>query len=118
MSLPAARSGCTRKRPCHSRGGSCGKYSCLPRGACSTSAARSSLSTRAVMSTIKTSLEEPKKPRDFLIKKEPDKPPRPGDVCGCGSGKAFKECCQSKPEALRLAWNERSIRERNIMLQN
>lgn len=58
------------------------------------------------------------KPRDFLIKKEPDKPPRPGDACGCGSGKSFKDCCQSKPEALRPAWNERSIRERNIMLQN
>lgn len=58
------------------------------------------------------------KPRDFLIKKVPDKPPRPGDACGCGSGKPFKECCQFKPEALRPAWNERSIRERNIMLQN
>lgn len=58
------------------------------------------------------------KPRDFLIKKVPDKPPRPGDACGCGSGKSFKECCQFKPEALRPAWNERSIRERNLMLQN
>ena len=58
------------------------------------------------------------KPRDFLIKKEPGKPLRPGDACGCGSGKSFKECCQSKQEALRTVWNERSIRERNIMLQN
>jgi hypothetical protein len=58
------------------------------------------------------------KPRDFLIKKVPDKDPRPGDECACGSGKLFKGCCQSKPAALRPAWNERSIRERNLMLQN
>jgi hypothetical protein len=58
------------------------------------------------------------KPREFLIKKVPDKPLRPGDYCGCGRGKSFKECCQSKPEALRPAWNEKSIRERNLMLQN
>ena len=58
------------------------------------------------------------KPREFLIKKAPDKPLRPGDYCGCGRGKSFKECCRSKPEALRPAWNEKSIRERNLMLQN
>lgn len=58
------------------------------------------------------------KPREFLIKKPPDKPLRPGDYCGCGRGKPFKECCQSKPEALRPTWNEKSIRERNLMLQN
>ena len=58
------------------------------------------------------------KPREFLIKKPPDKPLRPGDYCGCGRGKSFKECCQSKPEALRPSWNEKSIRERNLMLQS
>ena len=58
------------------------------------------------------------KPREFLIKKPPDKPLRPADYCGCGRGKSFKECCQSKPEALRPAWNEKSIRERNLMLEN
>ena len=58
------------------------------------------------------------KPREFLIKKVPDKPLRPGDMCGCGQGRLFKDCCQSKPEALRPAWNEVSIRERNLMLQN
>jgi hypothetical protein len=58
------------------------------------------------------------KPREFLIKKPPDKPLRPGDYCGCGRGKLFGECCQSKLEALRPAWNEKSIRERNLMLQN
>jgi hypothetical protein len=58
------------------------------------------------------------KPRQFLIKKPPAKPLRPGDHCGCGRGKSFKECCQSKPDALRPAWNEKSIRERNLMLQD
>ena len=58
------------------------------------------------------------KPRDFLIKAAPKQQLRPGDVCGCGSGNFFKACCQAKPQALRPSWNERSIRERNIMLQN
>ncbi|MES5483345.1 DUF4238 domain-containing protein [Bradyrhizobium sp. INPA03-11B] len=58
------------------------------------------------------------KPREFLIKRPPEKPLRPVDYCGCGRGRSFKDCCQSKPEALRPAWNERSIRERNLMLQN
>ncbi len=58
------------------------------------------------------------KPREFLIKKRPDTPLRPGDYCGCGRGRSFKECCQSKPEALRPTWNEKSIRERNLMLRN
>ena len=58
------------------------------------------------------------KPREFLIKESPEKPLRPSDYCGCGRGKSFKECCQSKLEALRPAWNEKSIRERNLMLQN
>ncbi len=58
------------------------------------------------------------KPRKFLVKKPPDKPLRPGDYCGCGRGKSFKECCQTKPEAIRPVWNEKSIRERNLMLQN
>ncbi|WP_199085493.1 DUF4238 domain-containing protein [Bosea sp. ASV33] len=58
------------------------------------------------------------KPRDFLIKAAPKQQLRPGDVCGCGSGNFFKACCQAKPQVLRPSWNERSIRERNIMLQN
>lgn len=58
------------------------------------------------------------KPREFLLKKAPEKPLRPGDYCGCGRGKSFKDCCQPKPEALRPSWNEKSIRERNLMLQN
>ncbi len=58
------------------------------------------------------------KQRDFLKKDAPAKPLRPADACGCGSGRPFKACCQSKPIALRPTWNERSIRERNVMLYN
>jgi hypothetical protein len=50
------------------------------------------------------------KPREFLIKRPPVKPLRPGDFCGCGRGRLFRDCCQSKPEALRPAWNEKSKR--------
>jgi hypothetical protein len=56
--------------------------------------------------------------RDFLKKEMPAKPLRPKDPCGCGSGKSFEACCKSKPIALRPTWNERSIRERNLMLYN
>lgn len=34
------------------------------------------------------------KPRDFLKKDSPTKPLRPGDLCGCGSGRPFKVCCK------------------------
>ncbi|MEP2438250.1 MAG: DUF4238 domain-containing protein, partial [Roseibium sp.] len=56
------------------------------------------------------------KPRDFLLKTPPKKEPRPGDACGCGSGKRYRECCKSKPLSSRPTWTERSIRERNLML--
>jgi len=58
------------------------------------------------------------KQRDFLKKDPPVKPLRPGDLCGCGSGRSFKVCCNPKPVALRPSWNEPSIRERNLMLLN
>jgi hypothetical protein len=56
--------------------------------------------------------------RDFLKKDPPIRPLKPGDLCGCGYGRSFKACCMSKPIALRPKWNECSIRERNLMLQN
>jgi hypothetical protein len=58
------------------------------------------------------------KQREFLRKGPPVRPLRPGDLCGCGSGLPFKECCKSRPIALRPTWNEPSIRERNLMLRN
>jgi hypothetical protein len=58
------------------------------------------------------------KERDFLKKGLPAEPLRAGDMCGCGSGSAFKSCCKLKPVALRRTWSEKSIRERNLMLLN
>jgi hypothetical protein len=58
------------------------------------------------------------KERDFLKKDQSVKPLRPENLCGCGSGRSFKVCCEPKPVALRPTWNERSIRERNLMLFN
>ena len=56
------------------------------------------------------------KEREFLKKQPPSKPLRARDGCGCGSGRAFGVCCERKPIALRPTWEERSIRERNMML--
>ncbi|PIT00763.1 hypothetical protein TSA1_08240 [Bradyrhizobium nitroreducens] len=56
--------------------------------------------------------------RDYLKKPVSAKPLRPNDICGCGSGRRFKDCCASKPPTLRPTWTERSIRERNIMFSN
>ncbi|MER8697344.1 DUF4238 domain-containing protein [Mesorhizobium opportunistum] len=56
------------------------------------------------------------KEREFLKRKPPSKPPHARDLCGCGSGRRFGACCERKPVALRRTWEERSIRERNLML--
>ncbi|BCM21086.1 hypothetical protein MJ8_48770 [Mesorhizobium sp. J8] len=56
------------------------------------------------------------KEREFLKKEPPSKPPHHRALCGCGSGRTFGFCCESKPVALRPTWVERSIRERNLML--
>ena len=56
--------------------------------------------------------------REFLRKDPPVRPLRPVDPCGCGYGRPFGKCCKSRPIALRPTWNERSIRERNLMLYN
>lgn len=58
------------------------------------------------------------KGRDFLRKDPPGKPLRPRDPCGCGSAQPFSVCCSTRPNALRPAWDEPSIRERNLMLYN
>lgn len=55
---------------------------------------------------------------EFLKKKLPAAPLRSGDACGCGSGRAFRDCCKLKPDRLRPAWDEVSIRERNLMMFN
>jgi hypothetical protein len=56
------------------------------------------------------------KEREFLKKEPPSKMPHARDLCGCGSGRKFGACCERKPVALRPTWEERSIRERNLML--
>jgi hypothetical protein len=56
------------------------------------------------------------KEREFLKKKPPSKTLRARDLCGCGSGRMFGACCEHKRAALRPTWEERSIRERNLML--
>ncbi|HHF7374015.1 TPA: DUF4238 domain-containing protein [Legionella bozemanae] len=38
------------------------------------------------------------------------------DLCGCGSGKRYKNCCKDIPKGKRKTWKELSIRERNIVL--
>jgi Protein of unknown function (DUF4238)/SEC-C motif len=39
----------------------------------------------------------------------------PNDLCGCGSGRKYKKCCQSRPEQDRPTWDVYSVRERNLM---
>ena len=69
-------------------------------------------------SGIRTRLVEPKRNASFSRKKQPSKPPHAHDLCGCGSGRTFGACCERKRVALRPTWEERSIRERNLMLFN
>lgn len=40
------------------------------------------------------------------------------DLCGCGSGKKYKNCCRNVPVDLRTTWEVASIRERNIAFCN
>jgi hypothetical protein len=58
------------------------------------------------------------KERGFIKKKHALKQPHCRDVCGCGSGRAFGDCCERKPVDLRPTWDELSIRERNLILFN
>ena len=53
---------------------------------------------------------------DYLKKNIDEKKLRPKDLCGCGSGKRFKNCCYGTSPKLRPTWKELSIRERNLKL--
>ena len=53
-----------------------------------------------------------------LKKPKSQKPLKPNEYCGCGSGKEFKKCCMNKSETERPSWEELSIRERNIIFFN
>ena len=83
-----------------------------------TSAVRCTLALRAVEVYYQDAFGRTEKEREFLKKKPPSKPPHARDLCGCGSGRAFGACCERKPVAIRPTWEERSIRERNLMLFN
>jgi len=56
------------------------------------------------------------KPRKYLLKAASAKPLKAWQTCGCGSGRQYRSCCQTKPPELRPAWGELSIRERNLRL--
>ncbi|WP_224702372.1 DUF4238 domain-containing protein [Devosia aquimaris] len=58
------------------------------------------------------------KEREFLKKQVSTTSLKPKDGCGCGSGRRFRDCCDRKPVNLRPTWEEKSIRERNLMLCN
>lgn len=40
------------------------------------------------------------------------------DLCGCGSGKKYKNCCQNVRKELRTTWSVASIRERQLAFCN
>lgn len=40
------------------------------------------------------------------------------DLCGCGSGKKYKNCCRNVSQELRTTWSVASIRERHLAFCN
>ncbi|MDO9218482.1 MAG: DUF4238 domain-containing protein, partial [Lacisediminimonas sp.] len=54
--------------------------------------------------------------RHEALQKEPLTTLRGGDICGCGSDRSYRVCCQTRPVHLRPSWTELSIRERNLAL--
>lgn len=56
------------------------------------------------------------KEREFLKKPRIPEKLKGRDPCGCGSDKAYVQCCKHKPEQLRPSWELLSIRERNLAL--
>lgn len=58
------------------------------------------------------------KQSDALKKVPPADKLAPRAPCGCGSGRPYRFCCQSRPAKLRPVWTERSIRERNLFFHS
>lgn len=55
------------------------------------------------------------KPQNEYLKKKTDESKLGrNDLCGCGSNRKYKNCCQDLPKELRTSWTELSIRERNL----
>lgn len=55
-------------------------------------------------------------PENKYLRKEILKKIGRNQLCGCGSGRKYKQCCLGKPVKDRPAWDVLSIRERNIIL--
>ena len=70
------------------------------------------------LSIIKTHSAARKNNTTFSRSRPRPNPYAPRDLCGCGNGRNFGECCEGKPVELRPSWTERSIRERNLMFLN
>ncbi|WP_035480494.1 DUF4238 domain-containing protein [Aliagarivorans marinus] len=59
-----------------------------------------------------------KPPTEYLVKDIDESQLKRNDLCGCGSGKKYKNCCQRVPLELRTSWSVASIRERNLTFCN
>lgn len=56
------------------------------------------------------------KAHEYLAKQPLAKNPTPDDLCGCGGGIPFRDCCIAVAPQRRPSWSVRSIRERNLAL--
>jgi uncharacterized protein YchJ len=54
-------------------------------------------------------------PNEFLNKDIDEAQLSRNDLCGCGSGRKYKNCCRDVPQELRTTWSVASIRERHLM---
>lgn len=52
---------------------------------------------------------------EYLAKKQRPGPTDRNDLCGCGSGQKYRNCCEKMPMNERPSWDVYSIRERNLM---
>ncbi len=57
-------------------------------------------------------------PNEFLNKNIDEAHLGRNDLCGCGSGRKYKNCCRDVPQELRTTWSVASIRERHLMFCN
>jgi len=55
---------------------------------------------------------------NILVKEIPKEEPSLNDYCPCGQGRLYEKCCKNKEFTKRAAWDEYSIRERNLIFYN
>ncbi|GLX45026.1 MULTISPECIES: DUF4238 domain-containing protein [Pectobacterium] len=58
------------------------------------------------------------RPNDYLNKHIDEARLGRNELCGCGSGRKYKNCCLNIPVDLRTTWGVVSIRERNLAFCN